>query len=131
MSAADSRGIEVAGLGDRQHPHAIDSEHRRLALELGDRRLLRGGRARHPLVNEPAADARRREQRTRGADVLTLFGETDALIHPGSAAQLACDIGGGEFACCAETTKELDRVLTVALVVIGRENCSASSSTRR
>ena len=31
----------------------------------------------------------------------------------------------------AETTEEVDRVLTVALVVIGRENCSASSSTRR
>jgi hypothetical protein len=30
-----------------------------------------------------------------------------------------------------ETTKELDRVLTVALVVIGKEYCSASSSTRR
>jgi hypothetical protein len=62
---------------------------------------------------------------------LTLFGETDALIHPGSVAPLRCDIGGREFAFCVGTTEQLDRVLTVALVVIGRPNCSASSTAAR
>ena len=44
MSAAESERVEVAGLGDREHAHAVDAEHRREALELGDRGLAAGSR---------------------------------------------------------------------------------------
>ncbi len=33
------RGVEVAGLGDREHSHAVDAQDGRPALELGDARL--------------------------------------------------------------------------------------------
>ncbi len=73
------RGVEVARLGDREHAHAVDPQHGRPALELGDRRLRRrarsaGGRLR---VGHGPQVSHVREVSRRSPDVKLWRGRAD------------------------------------------------------
>ena len=67
------RGVQVSGLGHREHPHAVDSQHGGPSLQLGD-----------PRLRLDAVRKLRRRLRVGDRPQVGHFGEVSARRHRGS-----------------------------------------------